>query len=217
MRWPTICIDNFLDDPDEIVKLANSFPYAKDSRGTWPGERSLAHHDKELDLFLLSKILKVLFPTSNSIDEPIKFKAQASFQRIKTKEEGWIHSDEPFEFTALLYLSKNKKGGTSLYKPKSFRCSQKNVDIKTQYYLSGIKPEGYEKALRENNDQFEETMYFESVYNRLIVFDSSHLHGVKEYNITGEESRLTYISFFQDVIGLNLKSAVIESRRKHTL
>ena len=217
MKWPTIVIDDFLDDPDEIVKIANSFTYQKGPDGKWPGERSLFQADTQLDSFLLSRILKAVYPNTDNKEETLKYKAQAYFQKITQKEEGWIHSDEPFEFTAILYLTKNKKGGTSLYKPKSFRCSQKHSQYKFQYYQTGIKPEGYEKALRENNNQFEETMYFESIYNRLIVFDSYQIHGVKEYNTSSNEPRLTYVGFFEEVIGLNLKTGVLESKRKQCL
>ena len=180
MKWPTICIDNFLEHPHEVVRMANSFSYAKSSGGTWPGERNQPPFDKELDQFLVAKILKVVLPTYNKT-----FKAKGRFQRIVKNDEGWIHSDQPHEFTAIIYLSNNKRCGTSLYKSK--------------YYKTDIKPEGYEKALRENNDQYEETVYFESVYNRLIIFDSWQLHGVREFNGSKDRPRLTYASFFNGI------------------
>ena len=39
MIWPSICIDNFFDNPDKVVETANSFHYEKDKDGRWPGER----------------------------------------------------------------------------------------------------------------------------------------------------------------------------------
>ena len=194
MKWPTICIDNFLEHPHEVVRVANSFSYAKSSGGSWPGERNQPPLDKELDQFLLAKILKVVLPTYNKT-----FKAKGRFQRIVKNGEGWIHSDKPHEFTAIIYLSNTKKCGTSLYKSKSFKSSNKNQQYKIEYNKTGIKPEGYEQALRENNDQYEETIYFESVYNRLIIFDSCQLHGVRDYNGSEDRPRLTYVSFFNDI------------------
>ena len=33
MIWPTICIDNFFDNTEKVIEIANSFPYEKDKTG----------------------------------------------------------------------------------------------------------------------------------------------------------------------------------------
>ena len=40
MQYSTTCIDNFFEDPMEIVKIAGSQSYAPDEMGRWPGVRS---------------------------------------------------------------------------------------------------------------------------------------------------------------------------------
>jgi len=37
------------------------------------------------------------------------------------------------------------------------------------------------------------------VYNRLIIFDSCQLHGVREFNGSKDRPRLTYVGFFNDI------------------
>ena len=40
MLVPNIIADNFFDDCDDIIKIANSLPYKPDPEGKWPGVRS---------------------------------------------------------------------------------------------------------------------------------------------------------------------------------
>ena len=64
MIWPTICIDNFFDNPDKVVETANSFHYEKDKDGRWPGERCEHVGNIHYELFLYStkKIIASIFP-----------------------------------------------------------------------------------------------------------------------------------------------------------
>ena len=83
---------------------------------------------------------------------------------------------------------------------------------KRNFYKSLKKPKNYDKYLKENNDQFEETAYFESVYNRLLIFNSNTFHGVRNFN-NKENDRLTFIAFIRSITDVNLKNGYLESRK----
>ena len=56
MSYPTLCIDNFLENPDEIVEYSNRLNFIKAEHGRWPGLRV----DLSLDPvgpFLMQKIV----------------------------------------------------------------------------------------------------------------------------------------------------------------
>jgi hypothetical protein len=212
MRWPTICIDNFLNDPDSVVTEALKGSYHKDERGSWPGKRCV--DKKDLSTYLIKRILIALFP--NEAPNPdFAIDVYSSFQLIDSSYNGggWIHNDDHAEITTILYLSKNLPNcGTSLYKTKSFSTRIKHEKIKRDFY-KGKNPLNYKEALAENNDGFIETLYFDSIFNRLIAFDGSQIHGVKNFNITHENPRLTFVCFFKDFKCSSLKSGIIQSKR----
>jgi len=213
MFWPTICVDNFLDNPQEIVDESKKLKFYSAEDGSWPGERTLTNDSPELNNFLIRKIATLLMPHSHDY----KINASGQFQKITKRcgNHGWVHKD-PDELTAIIYLSHHKNCGTSIYKPKSFKSKIINSKIKNKFYKDGVMTEEYKKALQENNNQFEETMYFESLFNRLVLFDSSQLHGVKNFEIV-DDPRLTYIAFFELIIDPNKKSAIIESKKIQNL
>lgn len=212
MRWPTICIDNFLANPEEVVLEAQKGIYQKHDLGMWPGKRCFDKTD--LNTYLVKRILRAIFPHESPAKD---FAAviEPSFQIIDSSYNGggWIHNDDHSEMTAILYLSKNLPNcGTSLYRPKSFSTKIKNEKVKRDFY-TGKNPINYKEALAENNDGFIETIYFDSIFNRLIAFDGSQIHGVKNFNITPENPRLTFICFFKDFKCSFLKSGIIQSKR----
>jgi|TARA_R110002020_G_C16104193_1_gene758945 hypothetical protein len=210
MSYPTLCIDNFLENPDEIVEYSNRLNFIKAEHGRWPGLRV----DLSLDPvgpFLMQKISTVIHPHRT---EKFSIECQCFFQKINNcyGDMGWVHADYPEELTAIIYLSKNKNCGTSLYKPKSFQSSPMHDNEKRNFYKSLKKPKNYDKYLKENNDQFEETAYFESVYNRLLIFNSNTFHGVRNFN-NKENDRLTFIAFIRSITDVNLKNGYLESRK----
>ena len=214
MNYPTICIDNFLSNPDEVVEYSKKLEFFKDEDNQYPGERAFLTHT-DINQILLNKIFTIIHPHKT---EHFKAQAKCFFQKINNQygDIGWIHSDKDLELTAILYLSKNKNCGTSLYKPKSFTSCPKNVKTKQEFYKTYKKPKDYDKLLKENNNQFEETVYFESVYNRLIIFNSDNYHGVRNFNI-GLEPRLTYISFIHSFSDINYKNSCSENRKIITI
>ena len=212
MIYPTLIIDNFFDDPDEIRNIGLSLDKDK-INNAYPGIRSKPLHLAKPDFFNWStnKILSAVF-NHQPEDMPLNFDAYQAFQFIKPNSKeghGWIHNDNNFEFTAIAYLSKHKNCGTSLYKRKEgifpFQKDShiKNNNIKKEYYGSNKKyDDRYLKARDEQNQGFERTVKVESIYNRLLIFDGFQFHGVENfYDAAIKEDRMTLITFFDNIHG----------------
>lgn len=212
MIYPSIIIDNFFNDPDEIRDIGLSLEKAE-NMNAYPGERTKPLHLVKKDFFSWStnKIASAVF-NNQPEDFRLSFDAYQTFQFIKPNPKeghGWIHNDNDFEFTAIVYLSKHKNCGTSLYKRKEgqfpFQREYhiKNNLIKKEYYGSNKKyDQRYFKARDEQNQDFERTVKVESVYNRLFIFDSFQYHGVENfYDPKVKEDRITLITFFSNIHG----------------
>jgi len=222
MIWPTVCIDNFFDNPDKVVEAANSFPYKKDETGKWPGKRCEHVGNLHYELFLYStkKIVASIFPNEY---KNLQWNCTQYFQKIKSEDHkgpGWVHKDDQAEFTCIIYLSKNPNNGTSLFSNNNFFNYKKdeNTTVKWKYIKENKTSTSkiYQNALKDNNSNFTKTCSFNSIYNRMILFDSHQSHGVDNFDNEDNEERLTLITFFYDVSkndGALLKKHGTEHRR----
>ena len=212
MIYPTLIIDNFFENPDEIRNLGVRLEKAEDSNA-YPGKRTQPLSEMHTDFFHWStnKILAAIY-NHQPDDMNITFNAYQTFQAIKPNPKegkGWVHGDTDYEFTAIVYMSKHKNCGTSIYKrkdgtfPFSRESHMPNNKIRKEYYGGGKKYDArYFKARDENNENFEKTIEVESLYNRLLILDSFQYHGVENfYDPAMKEDRLTLITFFSNVQG----------------
>jgi len=218
MLYPTSVIDNFFPNPDEVVKFSKSLDFKRDATsGKWPGERTNLIHKIDANFFqyTTTKILSSIFLNNLS---NINWEAQQYFQKVPCEgdvKQGWVHNDSNQQLTAIVYLSKHKGCGTSIYRKNSFFNGLKNYQIKEEYYSQNKKfDKKYYQALEENNSCFTKTIEVESVYNRLVLFDGAQWHGVNGfYDKNISEDRLTLITFFYDIRGNNLKFPISEMHR----
>lgn len=195
MLFPVTIVDNFFKDPDYIVNYAKSLDY--EFTGVSPGARTKGLHEINYPFFNWTtvKALKLLYPDKN-----LKFNADVKFQRIPVnlEHDGWVHSDEPAELVIIVYLSKNNEVGTSFYRRKD-KLLGKMVDRQDKKYGYFLNPhknkKEIEKAKKQNNDGFEETINVKGVYNRCIMFDGSLLHAAHVFKgDPKEEDRLILIT-----------------------
>lgn len=214
MLFPSICIDNFFTYPDRVVEFSKTLEYTLDKEGRWPGKRSKQLHliDSNFFSFFASKCLSVLYPIEYT---NINYKLDLKFQSISKnyKQKGWVHKDNPVQLTVIVYLSKHKNCGTSLYDYKTLYPIQKHMDIKQKNYKD-VKNSSPEKYVEDANNNFEETIRFNSKYNRIIMFDSNHWHAASKFieeNVN--EDRLTLIGFFTEISAPFLKFACVENSR----
>jgi hypothetical protein len=216
MIWPSIIVDNFFDDPNKILEISKKLSFAKDNAGRWPGERTTCNSqtDKNFYNWLNYKIVRLLYPMNH---EQMTWTCSQYFQKVNGnfyKNEGWIHSDAPWEFTAIIYLSKHKNCGTSLFTKKKFFNNSLHIDKKENIYKKGdIKNEL--KYLKENNDLFESSLTVDSKFNRLFLFDSNQYHAANNFKDKDHENeeRLTLITFFYSLTANGIKYPIPEMKR----
>ena len=175
MIFPTLIVDNFFSDPYKIKTISDKLNFKKDPNGEWPGERSEQLHK-------------------------INFTASSTFQKISKERyphEGWVHRDNPSEITAIVYLSKHKNCGTSLWKAKDFFVPN-NMDDKKYYYKKDTFDEEQLKFLKEHNNNYEKILEVDSLFNRVLIFDSNHPHSANNFvDLNVDDDRLTLITFIK--------------------
>lgn len=216
MLWPTICVDNFFEEPEKVKQFSDTLKFNKDPLGKWPGERTMHLHEinKEFFEFVTKKIISILFPMNY---RDMRWQAIQMFQKINGniyKNNGWVHSDSPNELTAIVYLSNHLKCGTSLFKPKKFFYNVINNNFKEEFYKEVNKITAENKYLNENNERFEKIHTIDSRLNRIVIFDSNHFHAAEKFieeNIN--EDRLTLITFFTTISGNYNKYPLTEMKR----
>ena len=202
IRYPIIIVDDFFEDPDAIVELANSVDYY-DLDAAWPGKRSkhLKSINERFFNYFTNKVFSAfgLAPVGAEIDATFQKVTPFSQDKWNTKNRGWIHQDNANSvvFGGIVYLSKNadKDTGTSIYKPKKGFCyddpDERGMKMKL-YGGEDVSDDEYTQKYSSYNDQFEETVKVDNIYNRFFSFPNTAWHGVRTY---GTEERLT-IAFF---------------------
>jgi len=221
MIFPSVCMDGFFNNPEEIIDYANTLEYLPD--GYSPGFRSKPLHELNFNFFnnICIKQLAVLFP--NNVDD-LSFQARCRFQKVPAnyKFTDWIHTDDTSVLTTIIYLTNECNAGTSIYKKNLFK-NEISTDIKYDYYkqmtnnkLPENKMKELEKIHKEHVKSYEETISFKGIYNRFIAFDASSYHSAQSYMANNEKDRLTLITFFDYINNknLNLKFSISESRKR---
>ena len=202
MTYPITIVDNFFEDPDGIVEIANELKYYTPNTGNWPGQRTKNLHveDPRFFSYFGSKIHLLHYETV-----PEYWNLQCHFQMIhpfcddknSKKNRGWIHRDIDTWFGGIVYLKKDPEPntGTSVYKVKKGYSHQyaKEIEQKEALYRSEVVSDSdYTKAYDSMRDQFEETVTVTNVYNRFVMFNGNTHHGVQTFGTT---PRLT-LNFF---------------------
>ena len=202
-NFPSICIDNFYPDPDSIRNFALSQKYFKSEDGKWPGKRSDLIHEINFDLFnqFSNKLFSVFYDFSTT---NVRWEIETSFQLIESlsdveddiKNKGWVHTDDASGILAgVIYLSPNAdpNTGTSVYDLID-KSKMDQTDIKQKFYLDGTDVGNYDEILTKHNSGFTETIRYNNVYNRMVMWDGSQWHGVNSF-YTPHEPRLTQVFF----------------------
>jgi len=218
MIWPTIIVDNFFDEPEKIVEYSKTLKFKPDSEGKWPGVRSesMAIVDDKFFNYVNYRIVRLIYPMNH---KKMDWKCTQFFQKVDGnifKNEGWVHSDAPVEFTAIIYLSKHKNCGTSLYDKKEFfneSINNENCEKRDEAYKS-LNFKNELKHLKQNNSLFEKNLTVDSKFNRLVLFDSNQHHAGDKYKDSeNSEDRLTLITFFYELSTEYIKYPLTEMRR----
>ena len=184
--FPTLVVDDFLDDPDYVLDLAKNAEYNDPGLTNHPGVSSKKHIndiDKELFEYVHLKLLGIYWDLKN----PVAYNTRMDFLKIDYNYEGIlnvgpIHVDsEHGDICAgLVYLNKNsmKDTGTSFYKKldNNYVNSEEHYLEPMRRHHAGEHVEGIEKIKQDHFDKFEETMRVQSQYNRLLTYGSDVYH-----------------------------------------
>ena len=99
----------------------------------------------------------------------------------------------------VIFLTPNidRKCGTSL-----FTLEDENKldwsDAKNNFYVNGIDTD-YDNAITAHNSAFDESVRFQNLYNRCIIFDHKCYHGVNSFYNSQDQDRLTQVFFVHSV------------------
>ena len=208
MTYPITIVDNFFEDPDEVVKLSKDIKWYKPDIGNWPGERTTQlHHELPRFFNYFGERIHWLFHDQT----PEYWNLQAHFQRIKPfgddqwdkRNQGWIHQDIDTWFAGIVYLNPDPSpnSGTSIYSTKQGYSLQykEEMGMKEKLYLGkDFNMDEYNKAFDSMREQYVETCSVENVYNRFVLFSGQTHHGVKTF---GTKERLTLNFFGMEMTG----------------
>jgi hypothetical protein len=214
VEFPSVCVDNFFENPDLIRDYALSLPYNPTPKGMWPGFRTIemSKFNPRLQEFLFGKILSCYYDlkvdTVSWKDSEITFTKIPHLGRNKDSvlNQGWIHTDEYMDFAGLIYLTPNAylESGTSLYNLKE-EYSQIQDDAARQpakefFYLGNKIDENiYKRELDKTMERFYEKTRFFNIYNRMICYDAHEYHRPNNMYAAENEDRLTLVFFLKGI------------------
>ena len=199
---PITIVDDFLDEPEQLVEFADRLEYHPCPKGNWPGSRSEKLHELAPPLYenLTTRIMGLFQSLDNHGKYQGEVDASMQFQRVPAKSHhGWVHHDNCFA-TGILYLNDN--AGTTLYK----RTHQFNEEInpvatKQKSNLRGYLTEPDKKVQEEFNSCHKKEVVVAGLYNRLLMFHGNILHSANSFEREDEEDRLTLVMFFHRFYG----------------
>lgn len=201
--FPTICVDNFLDNVEEVLKLAESLDYHSSILGKWPGKRteSINLYSEKLFNYILSDVFGLFY---NYDFEILKWNAEMYFQKTKPYDisnKGWIHNDIPSLFSGVIYLTKDNdpNSGTSIFscldESKYLNCDFE-MNLKKKLYINDeVDVDQYHKVKESYEKNFVETIRYDNVFNRLVAYDAGQFHRANSFNGSKDNERLTLVFF----------------------
>jgi len=223
-HFPTICVDNFYDDPDKVRNFALSQNFYHTEDGKWPGMRTMSLADIDRNFF--DEFCHRLFSLYFDLDSTdMRWEVSTGFQLIEPfsedknspKNKGWIHHDTQAVFGGIIYLNDDciDNTGTHIYKLKEGYTREqtygiKYLETKKKYYKDGID-DNFDNIILEFSDMFEEVATFKNVYNRLVSFDGTTFHGVNSFYTKGIPRLTQY--FFVDKLEMNSQTPLDKMRK----
>jgi hypothetical protein len=196
VAYPVTVIDNFFDNPDAIVDLAEKSDWYDTVDGNWPGKRtnSLWDIDQEIYKKFGNRIHRIYHDIP-----PEYWELQAHFQKIEPfpndkRNQGWIHTDGTW-FGGIIYLTKDPSpnSGTSIYNAHKVSSYKVTKNYKEMLYRGeDVDIDDYNEAWDAMREQYTKTVTVENIYNRFVLFSGQTFHGVETF---GTKPRLT-MNFF---------------------
>jgi hypothetical protein len=206
-NFPILCVDGFYKDPDKIRDFALRQKYYH-SDGRYPGIRTESLHILDRDLFdsCCEKFFSLFYDNKDNLKWEVStiFEINHYYNDDENSyfNKGFIHSDCSYELVGIVFLSPNikKESGVSIFEEKNSSLKKytdaENLEIRKKYYLEK-KDEGYGNLFQNMYSDFEKTIEFSNLYNRIICFPGETIHATSSFHTT--EIRLNQLFFVKTV------------------
>jgi|TARA_B110000971_G_C20007600_1_gene499934 hypothetical protein len=181
--------DTFFKNPGKIIELGDSLEFYNDEQ--WPGRRTrnlLEINNTvaiEFAKFFAKQIADKVFYGLSGFEIDIRFHKNDIYDHTEANN-GWIHNDE-IDFAGLVYLNiedPSMHTGTSIFdKTSSSKFKVQDYDSRKQLNLKKTVTDQYLKDLKENRQQFAETVNVGNKFNRLVAYDASQWHRPNNYEV----------------------------------
>tara|TARA_A100001388_G_scaffold110324_1_gene81088 strand:+ start:6073 stop:6717 length:645 start_codon:yes stop_codon:yes gene_type:complete len=200
--FPTLVVDDFLEDPDYVLCLATNAEYNNPGHTNYPGVTS-KKKIHELDQELFDIIIQKIFGYYWDLRNPVNYNVEMEFQKIEKNGQGIIHLDTTYGALAagVIYLNQDieRDTGTSFYKllDPDYKIKEEFLDPVARYHAGEIL-HGHELDIicEKHYNKFEETMRVQNQYNRLVTYDSNVWHTATSY---GNQTRYTLRFFINEL------------------
>ena len=208
--FPVTTVTDCFDNPDEIVKFANTLKYYKSKTGNFPNIRTKSLHEINKKIFdrFIASVLSLYYDFRH---HDIQWRgAHVCFHKMKpysknildVRNKGWIHKDD-CALAGLVYLNKKSRldSGTSFYKPVMPIKNNDAVNQKRNLYKKNIfNKKIYEKIYKNHNSKFIKIQTVKNVYNNLIVYGGNIWHAFDNMVVEDSKERLNLVFFIQELI-----------------
>ena len=146
-KLPTIVVDNFFDNVDEIIKLSKKFKYFPPTKNDkWIGLRTESLHINNYELFnsVILKILKCYFPyTHTTYGNSFVYFHKLMPGCKETEGRNHYHVDHDVHLAGIVYLSNgNMKNGTTIFNKNKEKQIIISNDLNTLVCYEGSKYHG---------------------------------------------------------------------------
>lgn len=198
------CKNNFFNDPDLVVKLAESLPYTNTGR-IFPGARTIdlalspdpVHQDFVKSF--VDKLITEIYTNISHVHISVCFHKYPKYEN-QDLNNGWIHTDHEM-LAGVVYLNKDVEdftAGTSVYSSPD-HVNMPDI-IREEFNLdpASVDTNTYLSAQSTHNSQFKETIRVGNLYNRLITYDTKLSHKPNNYAINCGEHRLALLFVILD-------------------
>ena len=208
--FPVTTVTDCFDNPDEIVKFANTLKYYKSKTGNFPNIRTKSLHEINKKIFdrFIASVLSLYYDFRH---HDVQWRgAHVCFHKMKpysknildVRNKGWIHKDD-CALAGLVYLNKKSRldSGTSFYKPVMPIKNKDAINQKRNLYKKNIfNKKIYEKIYKNHNSKFIKIQTVKNVYNNLIVYGGNIWHAFDNMVVEDSKERLNLVFFIQELI-----------------
>lgn len=218
MNFPITVIDDFYDNPQEIVKFAQSLPYDHpcNGQGIWFGNQTKSLHEIDPIFFetFCKKLFSIFFDFSK--EPSVQWQVDTRFSKIprinnNIADQLWIHQDEGELIAGVIYLNDvtTSSGGTSIYHLIS-EYEELDLSLQKEFYTNpeiilddSSKLYRYKQLLFRHFKNFRETTAIKNTFNRMVCYDANNYHNIKSVNVDDCDYRLTQVFFVRNLQGVN--------------